>query len=374
MAKKQKKKAAKKKDKTKAAPKSKKSLADRYRATVKSTGLAEVIRLSQDDTIVDIPGRVSTQSLALDRILRTERLDGTFDPDGGIPLGRVTEIFGPPGVGKSTLLDHIFTAVQRMGGEAALYDMEVARDKVYMAKIGVNLAKLHYHAFKDAKMTIENVMTLAFGAIDFWSDAAPDRPVVLGFDALGGTATEDERGKPFIGEKKPKPGGAAKTMHMIKRQLPEKLAGTKVALVILNHEYQTFQRSKSGFARREVYGGSATAYVSSLRLNLYPTTSIKDSKGFPIGRDVSVELRKNRLGVSRRTTIPIIQGRGIDNMRTIFEGLKAAKVIAVNGSWMSMNIDGEEINHQGYNRFAEAVTGDEELYGKLVALYKEYAP
>src|SRR5210317_1683999 len=81
-----------------------------YQATIQKQGIASVVALSDDEAICNIRGRVSTQSLALDRLLK-----GVNEPaewSGGIPLGRVTEIYGPPHIGKSTILDHCFAHVQ----------------------------------------------------------------------------------------------------------------------------------------------------------------------------------------------------------------------------------------------------------------------
>ncbi len=118
-----------------------------YGETIKKAGIAECLALADDDCLATVKNHVSTQSLAFDRLLN----------DRGIPLGRVTEFFGPNHIGKSTLLDHIFAQVQIMGGVAILAEPEAARDKQYTQRIGVDLQKLQYLHFPRADFYLENI-------------------------------------------------------------------------------------------------------------------------------------------------------------------------------------------------------------------------
>jgi RecA/RadA recombinase len=362
-----------------------------YLAMMNQKSAAKVAKLSNDECISNIPGRISTQSLSLDKLLRDRNLDGSYKANGGIPLSRTTEIFGPPHIGKSTLLDHIFASVQKMGGMAILADTEVSRDRYYTHRIGVNLDKLKYLEFKRDESYIENVVTEIYRSIDWFSNEFPDLPVVIGWDALGGTATLDEvkkglvqvdrtgpdKGKP----KNTKPGAAAKVMHRVRRELGPKLGGTKIALVVLNHEYEMIQMGggfKSKFAgkKKETFGGSAVRHSGSLRIQLYSSgENIKNSEGVILGREVVAKIVKNRLGDAwTQATVPIISGVGVDNLWTIISTLKATGSISTGGGWSSINLDGQIIKFQGWNGLRQKCLEEETLYSRLVSVYHQMVP
>lgn len=349
-----------------------------YRAVVKSSGFAQVVALSNDGVVVDVPGRISTRSLVLDRLLRTERLDGSFEAEGGFPQGRVVEITGPEWVGKTTLLDLVLASAQAMGGAAILHDTEIARDKPYMTKLGVDLAKLHYHTYKPHALTVERVMSISIDGIRYYRDQAPDMPVALGFDALGGTKTEDEAKKPLYDEsvkkKRPRPGSAASAMARVMRHIPGELQGSRVCLVIVNHEYQSFQMSKSGRSIRKPYGGSALPYAAHVRISLFPTgDKIEDANGFVIGKWVHIRFSKSRhmLAGESEDRIAIVTGRGVDNLRSVHAELVRAGVMVLNGGWYVLNLNGKEEAFHGYWALERRCFEDSEFYGMLVSLYKE---
>ena len=126
-----------------------------FRETMAQQGIAKVSSMANDEAVCNISGRVSTRSLSLDSLLRNPR-----EPEGwaGIPFGRVTEVFGPPFIGKSTLLDGVLASVQEMGGVAVLADTEISRDRHYVQRLGVDLDKLQYLEFERGELCIENVI------------------------------------------------------------------------------------------------------------------------------------------------------------------------------------------------------------------------
>jgi recombination protein RecA len=344
-----------------------------YRATMEKQGIAKVIHLSNDEALPNIRGRVSTQSLSLDRVLR-----GKQDPSdwsGGIPMGRITEIFGPPFIGKSTLLDHIFGSVQRAGGMAVLADTEISRDRHYTERLGVDLARLGYLEFERGESTIENVIRAAYVSIDFWVSHYPDMPVVIGWDALGGTATQDEWAKGIQSESSTKPGAAAKAMSSATRQLAPRLGGTRVAFIIANHEYEMINTTAMRFGkRRETYGGSGVRHAGSVRIQLHSNGNlIKRSDGRVLGREVVARPVKNRLGEAHiEAVIPIITGTGVDNTYTLYQDLKKAGVVVANGAWAQINLDGEILSFQGWQGLRGKCTEDGELFDRLVAVWGEH--
>jgi len=342
-----------------------------YQEVIKKAarGAVEVLNLADDDCLANVKLHISTQSLELDRLLNGQ----------GVPCGRTTEIYGPPHIGKSTLLDHLFAQVQRMGGQAVLADTEGARDIRYTQAIGVDPSKLHYLQFKRGEMHVENVLMSFYRTIDYWATNYPDVPVVIGWDALGGTATRDEVAKELAittdkktGEEKKaesRIAGAAKILHEACRLIPDRLGNTKIALVICNHEYQKIDTRGFG-TKTETYGGSAVRLLSSIRLQLYPSSLVKRSDGVVLGREIGVKLAKNRLGNPyAEARVALLSGIGIDNIWSIYTKFASAGLIIISGGWSALNLDGEIIKFQGWNGLAGKCQEDETLFPRLVSVY-----
>jgi RecA/RadA recombinase len=277
-----------------------------------------------------------------------------------------------------------------MGGIAILADTEISRDRHYTQRLGVDLTKLQYLEFARDSLYLENVMQAIYSSIDFWGDHYPDIPVIIGLDALGGTATREELEKGLVPdrkrgkknadgedckEKSVQPGLAARVMHQAARLLPGRLMGRKIGLVILNHEYEMIGGFGGGFGakKKETYGGSGIRHVGTTRIQLYSSgVWIKRSDGVALGREVTAKLIKNRLGDSQiEITVPILSGIGVENIYTLFEELKAAKVIVVAGSWAALNIDGQELKFQGWSGLKLKCTEDGTLFDRLVSVWKQ---
>lgn len=344
-----------------------------YAATMKAQGVATISNLADDECMPNIRGRISTGSLALDRVLR-----GLGEPPewAGIPLGRVTEIFGPPFIGKSTLLDCVMGECQRAGGEAVLADTEVSRDRHYTQRLGVDLSRLQYLEFDRGGMYLENVLAAIYTTIDFWGSRYPDTAVVIGLDALGGTATREEAEKMLApGEKGAQPALAARVMHQAARLFPDRLRGRKIAVVILNHEYEVVGGFHGGFGtkKRETYGGSGVRHLGTNRIQLRPGyVAIKRADGVHLGQEVEAKLVKNRLGASHiDVRVPILSGVGVENVYTIFEDLKTAKIIATAGGWAAINLDGAVLKFQGWSGLKAKCVEDVTLYPRLAAVWKK---
>jgi recombination protein RecA len=332
-------------------------LLQEYSSYLYKKGVVEVLSLADDDCLAHVKLRISTQSIILDKLL-----------NGGVPTGRVTEIYGPAHIGKSTILDHIFASVQCMGGVAILIDTEGARDPRYSKNIGVDIQKLKMIEFDSEELYIENVIKKIFDTIEFWKERAPNLPIVIGWDALGGTATQDELEKRL--DKDLKPAKAAQIMRQAGRQLPSKLGNTKIAIVIINHEYDTFNSGWGSGPKRETYGGGAVKYLSSIRMRVYHMGYIEGIKGARIGRKVGVSLDKNRLGDPfSKAEFALLSGIGIDNTYSIYDSLVKFGIIVVNGGWASINLDGELIRFQGWNGLVDKCLSDTTLFSRLVSVY-----
>ena len=352
--------------------------AKEFAEAMKAQGIATVSHLSNDEAVSNIPGRVGTGSLALDMLLTNPS-----EPTGwaGFPLGRVTEVYGPPHIGKSTLLDHGFAEVQKMDGQAVLADTEISRDRHYTNRLGVDLEKLSYLEFARDGLFLQNVVKVICKTIDFWGKNYPETPVLIGWDALGGTATKEDVDKALKQEVKQdekekavQPGSAAKAMHQASRLFPGLLAGRKIGVVILNHEYEMIGGFGGGFGakRKETYGGSGTRHLCTNRIQLFSKGEyIKKSDGSVVGRVVTAKIVKNRLGASlTEVGIPILHGSGVSNIYTVFEDLKEAKIIVTSGGWSAINLDGVILKFQGWNGLNEKCNEDPTLFDRLVSVWK----
>lgn len=346
-----------------------------YQATIKKHGLAEITALTDDDCVARVRGHISTQSLELDWLLNNL----------GIPLGRVTEIYGPPHIGKSTLLDHIFASVQAAGGVAALADSETSRDYRYSKNIGVDIKNLQYVKFDPEDLYIENIVDVLYQTIRYFSKNFPMVPVIFGWDALAGTSTRDEIKKGMLSGKKKsgddddkkskntQPGKAAQIMRKACRQIPALLGGTNIGIVICNHEYTSFSMGGSVGKKKETYGGEGLRHLASIRVQLWPVYQgwLKRSDGVIIGRVVGAKLIKNRLGNPwGQTQLAILSGKGVDNVYSIFERFKNAGIITTSGSWSSIVVDDQELKFQGWNGLAAKCNEDPKLFSKLVGMFK----
>ena len=344
------------------APKIKRDALADYEQAISKDGCVEVLSLADEGCLANVPLHISTQSVELDRLLNGR----------GIPCGRITEIFGPPHIGKSTLLDHIFASVQKIGGIGILIDTEGARDVRYSQSIGVDPKKLRYLEFNREALHIENILTKIMETVDFWTARAPEMPIAIGWDALGGTATRDELdGKLEKGER---PAQAARVMRTACRQLPGRLGNTKIALVVCNHEYENiqmgFMAGKVG-KKRETYGGEAIRHMATLRIKLFPAGWIKRADGAIIGREVGVQLVKNRLGSPLgEARMALLSGIGVDNVWSIYQRLAVAKLITVAGGWAAVNLDGKVLKFQGWSGLAEKCREDSTLFSRLLSVYQ----
>lgn len=326
-------------------------------------GMVQILRMTDDDCLIHVKDYLRTGSLELDRMLGGR----------GLPMGRITEIFGPHHIGKSTLLDHLFGQVQKAGGYGVLADTEEARDISYTARIGVDVEKLMLLEFDRSELTMENVLNKVLESVDWWRDNAPDKPVLIGWDSLGGTQTNEERDKEV--ERGKSPGSAASIMQLMRRKITPALANTKIMLVILNHEYEKIRMAGGGFAgkKRETYGGEAIRMAASVRIELHSVGNwLKQADGVVVGREIGAKLVKTKVGATTMGAcrFALINGEGVNNVWTMFHRFKDVGVITTNGSWAAINLDGEVFNFQGWSGLQKLCDEREGLEDKLVAVYK----
>jgi recombination protein RecA len=231
------------------------------------------------------PAVVPTGSTALDHALGT----------GGIPRGRITEVYGPEGVGKTTLALSILAQAQRGGGTAVLIDAEHAIDLAWAATVGVDTHRLllcHPDSGEQA-LQVASVL-LSSGAVD-----------ALAIDSIAALVPQVELDA-AIGE--PHPGAQGRLLSDALRKLVGPVARAQAALVVTNQ-----LRQRAGVAGTPTYtsGGRALGYYASVRLHLDQPRPIT-KRGQVVGRRVRVQVVKNKLAPAWQTCeLELRAGQGL---------------------------------------------------------------
>ncbi len=274
----------------------------------KQFGKGSIMRLGQDANY-DIPA-IPTGSLALDIALGI----------GGMPRGRVVEIFGPESSGKTTLSLSMLVQAQRMGGTAAFIDAEHALDPNYARTMGVNLDDLLVSQPDTGEQALEIAETLV-------RSNAVDVIVIDSVAALVPRAEiEGEMGDQFMGLQ-------ARLMSQALRKLTAAIARSKACCVFINQI-----REKIGvmFGNPEVTpGGRALKFYSSVRVDLRRIESIKQGD-VAIGNRVRAKVVKNKVAPPfRQAEFEILFNEGISRAGGVIDAGETAGVISRQGSWLS---------------------------------------
>lgn len=272
---------------------------------------------------------------------------------GGIPKGRIIEIYGPESSGKTTVSLHIIAELQKQGGIAAFIDAEHALDPVYAANLGVDLDNLYVSQPDNG----EQALDIADYLVD---SGAVDLIVVDSVAALTPKAEiEGDMGDSHVGLQ-------ARLMSQALRKLAA-ITNKKNACVIFINQL----REKIGvmFGNPETTpGGKALKFYASVRLDVRKADTLKDGAEI-VGNRTKVKVVKNKLAPPFKTAeFDIVYGKGISQSGCILDLAVAANIVEKSGSWFAYN--GEKIgqgrdNAKNYLSANPAVM--EEIKNKLLA-------
>ncbi|MCA6297727.1 MAG: recombinase RecA [Phenylobacterium sp.] len=282
---------------------------------------------------------VSTGSLGLDIALGI----------GGLPKGRIIEIYGPESSGKTTLALHVVAEVQKAGGAAAFIDAEHALDPAYARKLGVNLDELLVAQPDTGEQALEITDTLV-------RSNAIDVIVIDSVAALTPRAEiEGEMGDSL-------PGLQARLMSQALRKLTASVSKAKTMIIFINQI-----RMKIGVmygSPETTTGGNALKFYASVRLDIRRTGSVK-ARDEIIGNNVRVKVVKNKVAPPfREVEFDIMYGEGISKLGEIIDlGVKAG-VIEKSGSWFSWN--SQRIG-QGRDNVREFLRANPDIAGQIEA-------
>ncbi len=311
----------------------------------KNYGKGSIIKLG--DRSVGEVEVISTGCLSIDLALGI----------GGLPRGRIVEIYGPESSGKTTLSLHVIAEAQRAGGNVAFVDAEHALDPVYASKLGIDIGELYISQPDNGEQALDIVESLV-------RSGALDVIVVDSVAALTPKAEIDgEMGDSHVGLQ-------ARLMSQALRKLAGICNKTKTCIIFINQ-----LREKVGvmFGNPEVTtGGKALKFYASIRIDVRRVDSIKSGTEI-VGNHVKIKVVKNKMAPPFRTAeVDIIYGKGISASSAIFELALQYGIFSKAGSWFSYN---EERIAQGKEAVKKRLEDDkafcDEVTQKIKAIVAE---
>ena len=301
----------------------------------KQFGKGSIMRLGEKK-VVDIPA-ISTTCLSLDAAIGV----------GGVPRGRVVEIYGPESSGKTTLALHIVAEAQKAGGVAAYIDAEHAMDAVYADKLGVKVNDLFISQPDSGEQALEICEALVrSGGVD-----------VLVIDSVAALVPRAELDGD-MGDSLP--GLHARLMSQALRKLTAVVARSNTCLIFINQI-----REKIGvmFGNPETTtGGRALKFYSSLRLEIRRTSSIKDGDQVT-GNRTKVKVVKNKVAPPfKEAEFDIMYGEGISKEGDLLDLAVSRQIVDKSGAWFSFQ--GERLG-QGRENVKNLIRTDKEMGARI---------
>ncbi len=304
-------------------------------------GKGSIMRLGENSSMN--VSAVSTGSLTLDFALGI----------GGIPRGRITEIYGPESSGKTTIALHVIAEVQKQGGEAAFIDAEHALDPVYAKKIGVDINNLLVSQPDCGEQALEIAETLVnSGAID-----------IIVIDSVAALVPrqeiEGDMGASHVGVQ-------ARLMSQAMRKLSGSIAKSNCIVIFTNQ-----LREKVGvmYGNPEVTtGGRALKFYASVRIDVRRAEVLKNGTEV-YGSHTKCKVVKNKVAPPFKTAeFDILYGSGISKSSEVIDMAIQLGVVEKSGAWFYF--DGERLG-QGKDNVRKLIESDKELMDKIEGLVRE---
>lgn len=281
---------------------------------------------------------VSTGSILIDDALGV----------GGLPRGRVVEVFGPEASGKTTLTLHAVAQAQKSGGICAFIDAEHALDPVYAASIGVNLDELIISQPDYGEQALDIAeMLIRSGAVDLI--------VIDSVAALVPKAElEGEMGDHHVGVQ-------ARLMSQALRKLTPVVHKSKTVLIFINQIRHKI--NSMPFANNETTtGGNALKFYASLRLDVRKIATLKKGDA-PFGNRVSIKVVKNKVAPPfKKVEVDLLFGEGINKELDLLDAAVGCDIVQQNGAWF---VFGNEKVAQGRDNCLKKLQEDRAFYEKL---------
>ncbi len=319
-----------------------KALQDALQQIQKQFGKGAIMKLGDDNARMDIEA-ISTGSMSLDLATGI----------GGVPKGRIIEVFGPESSGKTTLTLHIVAEAQKAGGRAAFIDAEHALDPEYAKNLGVNVDELLVSQPDTGEQALEICeMLVRSGALDL---VVVDSVAAL----VPKVEIEGEMGDAHVGLQ-------ARLMSQALRKLTGFINKSRTSVVFINQ-----LREKVGvmFGSPETTtGGRALKFYSTMRLDVRRVESIKSGDDF-LGNRTKVKIVKNKVAPPfKQAEFDIMYGQGISREGDVLDCAVDAKVIEKAGSWYSF--EGDRIG-QGRENVKNYLMEHPETMEKVESLLRE---
>ena len=338
-------------------------LADNLNKKFKNTGFKAAYFLDKDtDAPSEVRGWVGSGSSMLDLAISNR-------PDGGFPVGRITEITGLEASGKSLLAAHALANTQKAGGLAVYIDTENAVSREFLEAIGLDLEKMLYVPLD----TIEDIFEAIESIVESIRKSSKDRLVTIVVDSVMGASTKIEMAKEFD-----KDGYAtSKSIILSKamRKVTNMLGRNKICLIFTNQ-----LRTRLGVAFGDPYttsGGKAIPFHSSVRLRLKSVGQIKvkkDGVDQAIGIKTRCQVVKNRMGPPLKSIdYDIYFESGIDDFGGWLNVMKQFKLVSTAGAWYTFtrsNGDDVKFLSKDFEKKLEEIQGlKEEIYQQICDAY-----
>ena len=321
----------------------KKALESAIAHITKTYGTGAIMRLGESKTNLNVEA-IPTGSMMLDMALGI----------GGVPRGRIVELYGPESSGKTTVALHIIAEAQKMGGEVAFIDVEHALDPLYAEALGVNIDNLLVSQPDSGEQALEIAEALVrSGAID-----------VLVVDSVAALTTRAEidgdMGDSHVGQ-------LARLMSQAMRKLTAVISKSKCVAIFINQV-----REKIGvlYGNPETTpGGRALKFYASVRMEVRRGEAIKEG-GSPIGNRTKVKISKNKVAPPfRECEFDILYGTGISRTGEIVDVATELGIIKKSGSWFSY---GDQKLGQGRENVKNILSENEELRKEIEAKIMEH--